>query len=174
MTDKPKVGNEWRTPADLVGRALLALGVNYFDLDPAAPMDGPMFIPARTFYTEADDGLKRPWGRRPTLWMNPPFSPVKPWLRKLAEGWKSGEVRAGLALFGDRALCSEGGNELLQASKVLIVPSRRIRFINPFTGEPDPSPSFGAVLVAGGSDLDLLRVRWAFADDGWATLWHTR
>ena len=34
--------------------------------------------------------------------------------------------------------------------------------------------TFGAVLVAGGSDLDLLRVRWAFADDGWATLWHTR
>ena len=173
MTDKPKVGNEWRTPNDELDRARLAL-CGHIDLDPCgAPEGTPSYVNAERTYREVDNGLEFSWICQ-RLWMNPPFNPVKPWLRRLAAGWRSGQVRAGVALFGDRALCSEGGNELLQASKVLIVPSRRIRFINPFTGEPDPSPSFGAVLVAGGSDLDLLRVRWAFADDGWATLWHTR
>ena len=173
MTDKQKVGNEWRTTAELVDRALLALGTNRFTLDPAAPINGPMFVPAKLFYTEADNGLVQPWEAE-TLWMNPPFSPVKPWLRRLALGWKSGEVRAGLALFGDRALCGEGGALILNAAKALIVPKRRIGFVNPFTGELDTAPSFGSVLVAGGDDLDLLRVRWAFADDGYATLWYTR
>ena len=173
MSDKPKVGNEWRTTEELVERSMLALGCTEFDLDPAAPIDGPCFVPARKFYTERENGLQQPW-RCDTLWMNPPFNPVKPWLRRLACSWRLGLVRSGLALFGDRALCGEGGHEILMAAKVLIVPKRRIGFINPHTGELDKSPSFGSVLVAGGDDLDLLRVRWAFADDGYATLWYTR
>ena len=173
MTDKPKVGNEWRTTDDLIARSLLALGCTTFDLDPAAPIDGPDNVPASRKYTELENGLVQPWDSG-TLWLNPPFSPVKPWLRRLANGWRSGNVRAGLTLFGDRALCGEGGSLILQAAKVLIVPKKRIGFINPHTGELDKSPSFGSVLVAGGSNLDLLRVRWAFADDGWATLWYTR
>ena len=173
MTDKQKVGNEWRTTDELVDRSLLALGTNCFTLDPAAPTSGPDNVPAKLKYTELSNGLVQPWEAE-TLWMNPPFNPVKPWLRRLSEGWKSGEVRAGLALFGDRALCGEGGALILNAAKVLIVPARRIRFVNPFTGELDTAPSFGSVLVAGGDDLDLLRVRWAFADDGYATLWYTR
>ena len=171
MTDKANVGNEWRTPPDVMNRARVALG-GHIELDPAgAPLGTPSHVNAERFYTI--DGLRLPWVCD-RLWLNPPFNPVKPWLKRLAAGWRSQEVLAGIALISDRALVGEGGHELLKSARALIVPSRRIRFIRPDTGEPEKSPSFGTVLVAGGNDLSPRRVRLAFRDDGWATVfWKT-
>ena len=172
MSEKEKVGNEWRTPPDVMDRARLALG-GHIILDPCgAPVDTPSHVNAQVTYRLPDDGLALPWVTK-RLWMNPPFSPVKPWLNRLASGWRCGQVRAGIALFSDRALVGEGGHTILKASKALIVPSRRIKFIRPDTGKPEPQPSFGAVLVAGGVYLDCQRVKWAFEDDGWATVFWT-
>ena len=172
MTDKATVGNEWRTPPGVMCRARVALG-GYINLDPAgAPIGTPSHVNAHVTYRKEDDGLTRPWVCN-RLWMNPPFSPVKAWLSRLAKGWLSGEVRAGIALISDRALVGEGGNAILKASKAVIVPARRIRFIRPDTGEPEKSPSFGAVLVAGGEDIDRWHVHMAFRYDGWATVFWT-
>ena len=170
MTDKAKVGNEWRTPPDVIDRARVALG-GHIELDPAgAPFVTKSYVNAERSYST--DGLQLPWVCD-RLWLNPPFRPVKPWLVRLAAGWRSGQVRAGIALISDRALVGEGGNTILKASKAVIVPARRIRFIRPDTGEPETSPSFGAVMVAGGDDLSPHRVRLAFRDDGWATVFWT-
>ena len=172
MTDKATVGNEWRTPPDVMKRASLALG-GYIELDPAgAPAGTPSHVNATVTYRLPENGLDLPWDCD-RLWLNPPFSPVKPWLKRLADGWRSGEVRAGIALISDRALVGEGGNAILKAAKAVIVPARRIRFIRPATGAPETSPSFGAVLVAGGYDLKSQRVHQAFRDDGWATVFWT-
>ena len=171
MTDKAKVGNEWRTPPDVMDRARVALG-GRIQLDPAgAPVGTISHVNAERSYVS--DGMMLPWVCD-RLWLNPPFNPVKPWLKRLAAGWRSGQVRAGIALISDRALVGEGGNIILEEATAVIVPARRIRFIRPDTGEPEKSPSFGAVLVAGGDDLSLSLVSLAFDDDGWATvLWES-
>ena len=172
MTNKEKVGNEWRTPPDVMERARVALG-DYVYLDPCgAPSGTPSHVNSALTYRLPQNGLEMTWSCQ-RMWLNPPFSPVKPWLKRLADGWRSGQVRAGLALVSDRALVGEGGNTILKAAKALIVPAKRIRFVRPDTGELELSPSFGAVLVAGGDDLDPLRIRWAFEDDGWATVFWT-
>ncbi len=49
-----------------------------FDLDVAAPPGGVPWIPAKQFYTMADDGLSQPWEGR--VWMNPPYSMPKLWV----------------------------------------------------------------------------------------------
>ena len=170
MTDTAKVGNEWRTPPDVMDRARVALGGD-IDMDPAgAPIGTPSYVNAERSY-EAE-GLEIQWVCN-RLWLNPPFSPVKHWLSLLATGWRSGQVRAGIALISDRALVGQGGHEILKEAKAVIVPARRIRFIRPDTGEPETSPSFGAVLVAGGYDLKSQRVHQAFRADGWATVFWT-
>lgn len=48
-----------------------------FDLDPASPVDGGDFVPARQKLTRADDGLAWDWFG--LVWLNPPFSAATPW-----------------------------------------------------------------------------------------------
>lgn len=48
-----------------------------FDLDVAAPPGGVPWIPAKRYFTKADDGLSQPWEGK--VWMNPPYSAVTPW-----------------------------------------------------------------------------------------------
>jgi hypothetical protein len=51
-----------------------------FDLDVAAPTGGAPHVPARRYYTEAEDGLVQPWSG--LVFMNPPYSSAKPWVEK--------------------------------------------------------------------------------------------
>lgn len=51
-----------------------------FDIDVASPPGGVPWVPAKRFYTEADNGLLQPWKGR--VWMNPPFSEMTPWVQK--------------------------------------------------------------------------------------------
>lgn len=59
-----------------------ALGLE-FDLDVACPPEGPPHTPASAFYTQETDGLASPWWG--TVWMNPPFSNMSPWVHKFIE-----------------------------------------------------------------------------------------
>ena len=54
-----------------------------FDIDVAAPPGGIPWIPARRYYTMADDGLAQPW--EGLIWMNPPYSNAKQWVRRFIE-----------------------------------------------------------------------------------------
>jgi hypothetical protein len=54
-----------------------------FDLDVAAPPGGIPYIPAKRYFTKADDALSQPWHGR--VWMNPPYSDVSPWARRFLE-----------------------------------------------------------------------------------------
>jgi len=77
---EPCIGatSDWWTPPEI----FRALGLT-FDLDPCSPGPGLGFVPARTIYTKADDGLRQPWFG--TVWLNPPFGGRRgqvPWLRK--------------------------------------------------------------------------------------------
>ena len=52
----------------------------YFDIDVAAPDDGPVHTPCRHYYTKETDGLLQNWTGN--IFMNPPFSKIQPWINK--------------------------------------------------------------------------------------------
>ncbi len=62
---------KWNTPPHVPAIILGVLGTTEFDVDPCAPMNGGGHIPAKTKFTELDDGLKQKWGG--TAFVNPPY-----------------------------------------------------------------------------------------------------
>ena len=54
-----------------------------FDLDVASPPGGIPWIPAKQYFTKADDALSQPWHGR--VWMNPPYSQPNLWVRRFIE-----------------------------------------------------------------------------------------
>ena len=125
---------EWLTPRFVID----ALGP--FDLDPCSPKERP-WNTARRHFTEADDGLSRPWKGR--VWLNPPYGPqTSIWLRKMV-GHGDGIVltfaRTESAWFAE----SVWG----MASGVLFL-GRRLRFCTPGGEVSDGTAGAPSVLIA--------------------------
>jgi hypothetical protein len=88
--EKRGESDEWYTPRYIFD----ALGET-FDLDVAAPVEGPRHVPTIRWFSS--DALERPWDG--FIWMNPPFghqSTKRNWLKKFFENGN------GIALLPDR------------------------------------------------------------------------
>lgn len=103
--DVATTNDDWYTPRWIFEAA----GVT-FDMDVCAPV-APEFrtCPARRYLTVLDDGLTAPWDG--LVWMNPPFSNLRPWLARwrghadglalvpgLPRAWLGGVLRGADAL----------------------------------------------------------------------------
>jgi hypothetical protein len=128
--------DEWYTPAYIFD----ALGER-FDLDVAAPVDGPRHVPADVWYS--DLSLILPW--HGFVWMNPPFghqSTKRDWLGKF---FMHGD---GVALLPDRTSAPWWQEFAPQASALLFV-SPKVKFEKP-DGTIGEQPGTGTTLLAAG------------------------
>lgn len=84
--------DEWATPPDFLRPLKEAVGG--FDLDAAAGAeDSPI---AESAYSEDDDGLAQPWFG--TVWVNPPYSAMEEWTKKVISELHRDDVEAILYL----------------------------------------------------------------------------
>lgn len=133
--ESPGQSDEWYTPAYIFD----ALGC-HFDMDVAAPVDGPMHVPATMWYSR--DALDLPWAG--FVWMNPPFGgrgALEPWLTKF---FNHGD---GVALTPDRTSAPWFRSAWARADLVLFTP--KIKFIRP-DGSLGRQPGTGTALWASG------------------------
>lgn len=128
--------DEWYTPAYIFD----ALGEN-FDLDVAAPMRGPLHVPAKRWYYAGS--LERNW--HGFVWMNPPFGHQNTKRLWLAKFFDHGN---GIALLPDRTSAPWWQETAPRASAVLFV-SPKIKFIRP-DGSIGEQPGTGTTLLAAG------------------------
>lgn len=137
--------DDWYTPAYIFE----ALGVT-FDLDVAAPIEGPRHVPCWNWYHRIDDGLNRNWYG--LVWMNPPFghqSTKRQWLHRFFEHGN------GIALLPDRTSAPWWQEYAPLASAVLFV-SPKVKFERP-DGSIGEHPGTGTTLFsAGKSAADIL------------------
>ena len=70
--------DDYYTPAWVFER----MGIE-FDLDVCSPPGGIPWIPARRYFTQADDGLVQSWEGR--VWMNCPYSEAWRWVPRFIE-----------------------------------------------------------------------------------------
>lgn len=142
---EPAVGatHEWYTPPELFA----SLGIT-FDVDPCSPMAGPVpWVPARTFYNAADNGLVQPW--KGCVWLNPPYGPMLPkFLHRLVE---HGE---GVALIPARTETCAFQAAAPRASAVAFLRDR-VHFIR--ADGLQARSTYPSVLLAFGACGDMLR-----------------
>lgn len=128
--------DEWYTPKYIFD----ALGCK-FDLDVAAPIDGPRYVPTSRWLST--DSLQREWDG--FVWMNPPFqgrNGIEPWLNKFV---KHGN---GIALAPDRT--SAPWFQRFSGCMDLLLFMPKVKFERP-NGTLGKSPSNGTVLMAIGN-----------------------
>jgi len=127
--------NDWATPPEI----FTAFGCR-FDLDVAAPIDGPLHVPTTNWFSE--NALERYWYG--FVWMNPPFggrNGVRPWLDKFLDHGN------GLALTPDRVSAPWFQECWDRADAILFTP--KTPFLLP-SGKRAGNPAFGNAIWACG------------------------
>jgi len=128
--------DEWYTPRYIFD----ALGVT-FDMDVAAPKDGPRYVPTKSWISS--ESLQSPWVG--FIWMNPPFggrNALEPWLEKFfAHG-------NGISLTPDRTSAPWWQDASSRADSILMMRGKP-KFERP-DGSIGKSPSHGVTLWAAG------------------------
>lgn len=129
--------DDWYTPADVFQK----LGV-IFDLDVAAPPEGPRYVPCMRWLHE--NSLETPWSG--FVWMNAPFGHDKQktiWLNKFIMHGN------GIALMPDRTSAPWWQKAAPQMDAILFV-APKIKFERP-DGSIGGSPGMGTTLMACGA-----------------------
>ncbi len=88
--------DEWYTPPHIIRAARAVMGS--IDLDPASIATANTTVQAARFYDA--DGLTRPWAGN--VWLNPPYSHVKVWTRRLVDAYVNAEINQALYLVAAR------------------------------------------------------------------------
>ena len=129
---------DWYTPKYIFD----AIGIR-FDLDVAAPIDGPRYVPCLNWYHQIDNGLNRPWYG--LVWMNPPFGHQRHKREWLAKFFFHGN---GIALVPDRT-SAPWFQEFAPNADAICWVSPKIKFERP-DGSIGESPGTGTALFAAG------------------------
>ena len=133
-------GNRWLTPSFIVSLVKASLG-GIIHLDPATEPGNPTGALSR--FTVADDGLSKNWTKFTTIFINPPYSTLKPWIDKAIEASHAGcEVILLLPVRTD----AEYHQRLLCEATDFILIRGRLKFGRP-EAEGESSAMFGSMLV---------------------------
>jgi len=91
--------SEWYTPPEIIKRVVAVL--NEIDLDPCSNNTESPNVSAHQYFTQADDGLSRPWHGR--VYMNPPYGrEIIEWVKHLCSEYDEGRVQEALCLVPSR------------------------------------------------------------------------
>lgn len=129
--------NDWYTPKYIFD-ALECV----FDVDVAAPTDGPLHVPSLAHISE--HSLDMEWSG--FVWMNPPFggrNGLVPWLDKFFQHGN------GIALVPDRTSAPWWQSAAKRADGILFIDGK-VKFLKP-DGSSGDSPSTGTCLMAKGT-----------------------
>lgn len=139
----------WRTPKSLFYR--LSHDFGPFDLDAAADDENHL---CERYYTEQTDGLASPWFGK--VFINPPFKNVLPWHQKAIEHatqqTKSSFVcGASCVILSPSSISSKWFHECALKYGLILLPTKRIGFVNPEKKDLKSSPDRDTIIVVYGS-----------------------
>jgi transcriptional regulator with XRE-family HTH domain len=134
------------TPPDFMENIYAAFG--QIDLDPCGHLLSPVIARRRILLSDGRDGLVENWSAR-TVFVNPPFSELLKWLRRVHDQWRVGNVETVICLVPVRT-DSAWFHDVLSADADIYLLRGRVRFLDP-RGNGQQTPFSLMVLTLGAS-----------------------
>jgi len=132
---------EWYTPPVYVEAAREVMGG--IDIDPASCAEAQETVAAACYYSEAEDGLSKPWEGR--TWINPPYgAAAQQFTDKLLSEYQAGKVTEAIILLNAFSVTAQWFRPLWDFT--LCFASERVKFLRP-GNEPGTAPANGSVFV---------------------------
>ncbi|OIV46864.1 phage N-6-adenine-methyltransferase [Sodalis sp. TME1] len=125
---RPEHKDTWRTPSEVFQALDAEFG---FCLDAAADHDNAR---CRHYLTEEDDALSCDWHTRGTIFCNPPYSNIMPWVKKAAEQCAVQQQTIVMLLPSDTSTAWFAQAQKT-ADEVRFITEVRLSFISAETGE---------------------------------------
>jgi phage N-6-adenine-methyltransferase len=116
----------WGTPDTFLELVRAVMGG--IDCDPASNASAQTRVRAAVYYTEADNGLTKPWLGR--LFLNPPYGNVPPFVEKLITDLAAGRVTEAIVLV-NAATSTAWFRRLLSVTDAHCFPRSRVSFVGP-------------------------------------------
>lgn len=140
--------NDWRTPRKYLDAAHAVM--DGIDLDPASGPEANETVRAAIFYTEQDDGLKKPWKGR--VWLNPPYGgEARLFVERLLREFQVGNVTAAMTLVNSHPTETKWFQGLFDHTICFV--RGRIDFGGPSRAVSSTS-THGSAIVYMGTDVD--------------------
>ena len=137
--------DDWQTPPELIQRIEDWIGMQIM-LDVCATPDNRV---CDAFYSESTNALSEdiPWipPAGAAAWMNPPYSNPLPWCAK-AEAQSLTRGATIIGLLPDDRSTRWYRNHIEGKAAIELIPSRRIAFIDPTTGNPKGGNNKGSII----------------------------
>jgi ParB family chromosome partitioning protein len=150
--DASSESDGWYTPTWVIETARSVLGG--IDTDPATCVAAQAIVQAKTWYTATENGLIQPW--HGCVWCNPPYSDPLPWVERMAQLYRAGEIVAGMMLVN--CSCSPKWAQVLwtHANAVCLF-RRRINFWHPTKTNANGTYDRDSALFYFGTKKDLFK-----------------
>lgn len=118
------------------------------DCDPASSVEAQETVKAKVFYTKESNGLDKRW--LGNVWLNPPYGrgEASPFINRIVTLYEEGDVYQGIVLL-NTVYTSDWWrhSDINGVYSAICLPSKRIAFINPETGEPEKGNDRDQIIV---------------------------
>lgn len=139
--------DERGTPTFVIQTLIQYLGC-LFDLDAAAGAEETTI--AKKAYTEAENGLAKPWHGK--VWLNPPYSDMPTWLEKAVSESKQNRTEFILVMIPSYGLSTQWYHDYVTQASIVAAIEGRLSFSN-----TDGAAGFASLIVGFGDVPDGVR-----------------
>lgn len=152
------MADDWYTPEEVTEFVYEVLGEIW--LDPCSSDEANQHIGAKRYWTIEDDALTKLW-EADTVFMNPPYSKPKPFIKRFELAYSMGDIGSGIMLLkGDP---STTWWDIVRQYPHVWIPNR-LKFIGP----KDQQANFPSALIYLGDEVDKFKL--ACQKRGWIAM----